>query len=59
MSITEDESDSESEISKHEKFVPYELEYNVKLDYHKLQASDQIFAEEYERVKRIVNAESK
>jgi hypothetical protein len=49
-------SDDASSIkSMHEKFVPYEIERRVKLDFHTLQASQQVFSDEYERVKEMVN----
>lgn len=47
--------DDSTSIAANEKFEPYEIERKVKLDFHTLQASEQVFDQEYERVKELVN----
>ena len=38
--------------------MPYEVNRNVKVDFHLLQVSEQIFVDEYERVRELVNTSS-
>lgn len=53
--IQEDSDDASSKTSVKEKFVPYEIDRQVRFDFHMLQTSEKIFADEYERVREMVN----
>ena len=54
----DDSDDESSKASVNEKFVPYEINRDVKVDFHLLQVSEQIFVDEYERVRELVNTSS-
>ena len=58
LSDAGDSDSDESESYKPEKFVPYELDYNVVMDYHNLSTSHRLFAFEYQRVERLINQKS-
>ena len=55
--IVRDDSSSLTGSPQHEKFVPYAVEYKVRMTFHELQASEELFSSEYERVKQLVNSE--
>jgi len=49
--VDDSSSATETDATNHLPFVPYEIDRKVRLTYHELQTSAQIFLEEYERVK--------